>query len=289
MKNIGPRPALLALFGVLLVAGGLSARARQETTIEVRPVAGAVSYLVGRGGNIGVSAGADGVLIVDDQFADLAPKVEATLAKLGGGKPRFVINTHHHGDHTGANAYFGESATILAHENVRARLAEEGSPAEALPLVTYAGGVSVHFNGEEIRVIHVPGAHTDGDSVVWFTGSNVVHLGDLGFMVGYPFVDVASGGDVQGLTRGLRTLLAELPADARFVPGHGDATDRAGIEAYLTMLETITARVKERRARGEDAAAMIAAGVTRDFDERWGRFEFVPPRRFVESVIASLE
>ena len=283
------RCVLVPLFGVLLVAGLISARAQQGGSITTRPVAGTVSYLVGDGGNIGVSAGADGLLVVDDKFERLAPAIEAELAKLSPSKPRFLVNTHHHGDHTGANAHFGKSAVILAHENVRARLIEEEASAPALPVVTYADGLSLHFNGEEVRLFHVPEAHTDGDTVVWFTGSNVVHLGDLCFMVGYPYVDTGAGGDVEGMIQGLKKVLAEVPKDARFIPGHGDATDRAGVEGYLAMLETITKRVKEGRRSGQDVDALMAAGVTKDFDERWGKFEFVPPRNFVESVVASLE
>lgn len=276
-----------ALFGLALAFG----RAQGEPALRTEKVAGAVSVLFGQGGNIGVSAGADGLLMVDDQFERAAPAIEAELAKLAGAgtaAPRFLVNTHHHGDHTGGNAHFGKSAVVVAHENVRARLADEKAAASALPVVTFAEGLALHVNGEEVRVLHVPGAHTDGDSVVWFTGSNVVHLGDLYFQLGYPFIDVRSGGNVLGLIEGLRGLLRELPDDVRVIPGHGEVTGKKELVEYVTMLDTITERVRVQLAEGKDVKAMLAAGVTKDHDARWGQFAFVPPEKFVQSVVDSL-
>jgi cyclase len=281
----------------LLLGVGFSFGRQQGTTLKLQPVAGTVSCLVGRGGNVGVSAGTDGVLLVDDQFLDLAPAIEAEVAKLGHGKPVFLVNTHWHGDHTGGNPHFGKSAVVLAHANVRRRLArdtsiggnvaEEALPAVALPEITYEDGASLHFNGEEIRLIHVPNAHTDGDTVVWFTGSKVVHMGDLYFQLGYPFIDVSSGGSAQGMIAGLKAVLAEVPSDARFIAGHGETTGREGLEEYLAMLETLAERVKKGVEEGASVDDLMTAGVTDDHDERWGNFAFVPPRKFVESLVAS--
>jgi glyoxylase-like metal-dependent hydrolase (beta-lactamase superfamily II) len=284
-----PQRLVLSFPFLFLLGFGLaSARSQGEVTIETVPVRGAVSMLVGRGGNIGVSAGADGVLVVDSQFQDLAPKLEAALAKLKPGAPRFLVNTHHHGDHTGGNGVLAKGAVILAHENVRARLGEEKKEPAALPMVTYAASVNVHWNGEEVRLLHVPGAHTDGDTVVWFTGSNVIHLGDLYFELGYPYVDVASGGNVLGLIEGLEKLAAELPDDIRILPGHGKVTGKKELLDYLAMLNTITERVRSGLAAKKDAATLVKDGITKDFDDRWGHFDFVPPAKFVESVVASL-
>jgi glyoxylase-like metal-dependent hydrolase (beta-lactamase superfamily II) len=299
-----PRRALPVLFGLALALALVSARGREGQQegekegqeegqkVQAQPVAGQVAVLFGEGGNIGVSSGPDGVLLVDAQFERLAPEIEKALARLAGdparARPRFLVSTHHHGDHTDGNKHFGRAAVIAAHENVRAWLQEAGVPAQSLPVVTYTEGLALHWNGEEIRLIHVPGAHTDGDSVAWFTGSNAVHLGDLYFQVGYPFVDTRSGGSVLGLIEGLRGLLPRLPDDVRVIPGHGTVTGKGELEEYVAMLETITDRVREQLASGKDVPAMLAAGITRDFDERWGRFEFVPPQRFLESVVASL-
>jgi len=283
-RSLVVAPVFVALLGLGLAFGS------QDTDVERLPVAGAVSVLVAEGGgNIGVSDGADGLLIVDDQFERLAPKIEATLDTKTKGAPRLLVNTHHHGDHTDGNKHFGKLATVVAHANVRARMGKDGAPAEALPVVTFADGLSLHFNGEEIRLIHCPGAHTDGDTVVWFTGSKVVHLGDLYFQVGYPFVDVSSGGNVRGIIAGVKQVLALVPADTRFVPGHGEVTGKDGLVEYLEMLETITARIQEHLAQGDDVSTMLSVGVTEDFDERWGHFDFVTPQRFVESVVASLK
>jgi cyclase len=256
--------------------------------VQRQEVAGGVSVLIGRGGNIGVLEGPGGMLIVDGQFEDSAPEIEALLELGTKGRPRYYVNTHHHGDHTGGNAILGRGATRMAHANVRARLTGDEKPEVVLPMVTYEQGLTIHFGGQDIELRHVPGAHTDGDTVVWFHGSNVIHLGDLYFQVGYPFVDVNSGGNVLGMAAGLRDLLAELPDDVRIVPGHGQVTGKTGLAEYVTMLETVIERVRTHLAQGDDLDAMMALGVTQDLDGRWGSFDFVPPRRFVESVVASL-
>ena len=203
-----------------------------KVEIKATKISGNVYMLEGSGGNIGVSVGTDGILIVDDQFAPLAEKIRAALKTLGDGKLKFILNTHWHGDHTGGNAQFGREAPIIAHDNVRKRLSTEqrselfkqttpASPKEALPVITFDQSLSVHFNGEEIRVIHFPHGHTDGDSVIFFTTSNVVHLGDDFFAGRFPFVDLESGGSVQGLTKNIADIIPKIPAGAKLIPGHG--------------------------------------------------------------------
>ena len=266
--------------------------------ITAEPVAGNVHALFGYGGNLAVSVGEDGVLLVDDQFAELEPRIRAAVEDLADDRPRFLVNTHWHGDHTGGNAAFAEGgATIFAHANVRRRLSGDASiggrvgtdtPAAALPVVTHERGLSIHFNGEEIRLLHFPNAHTDGDTVVWFTGSNVVHLGDLYFDVGYPFIDVDSGGGIRGIVSGVREMLAVLPEDVRIVSGHGRVTGRADLQAYAEMLADVLGRIQEALDDGLPADEIVALKLTADYDERWGGFSFVPPDNFVRSVIRSL-
>src|SRR6185503_4893952 len=243
---------------VLLFA--VSAHAQTDfSKVEVKAtkVAGNVYMLQGAGGNIGVSVGDDGLLIVDDQFAPLADKIRAALKGLADKKLRFILNTHWHGDHTGGNVAFGPEAPIIAHDNVRKRMSTEqkseffksttpASPKEALPVVTFNQSLAVHFNGEEIRVIHFPQGHTDGDSVIFFTKSNVVHMGDDFFANRFPFVDLDSGGTVQGLIKNIADIMPKLPPDVKLIPGHGPISTVDDLKAYHRMLVTTTDIVQQK-------------------------------------------
>jgi cyclase len=233
-----------------------------KVEIKVTKVAGAVYLLEGAGGNIGASIGEDGVAIVDDQFAPLADKIRAALKTVTDKPLRFIINTHYHFDHTGGNAPLHKEATIIAHDNVRKRLAtgsvlgnggavkmeQPPDPEEALPVITFEHDVKLHLNGEEIRALHLPHGHTDGDSIVYFTGSNVVHMGDNFVTYGFPFVDLLGGGSVKGMIAGLENAVAQLPADVKVIPGHGG----------LSTLEDVRAQVKLL----QDTLAAVSAGVT---------------------------
>ena len=220
-----------------------------EVPIRAFEVAGKVYMLQGAGGNIAASVGPDGALLVDAQFAVLAPKILAKLADIGPGKLRLVLNTHWHGDHVGGNAVFGKEATIVAQENVRKRM-QAGAPPEALPVLTFDHDVTLHFNGEEIEVVHLPAGHTDGDSVVWFTGSKVVHTGDLFFAGHFPFVDLQSGGTIDGFIAGVDAILAKLPPGAKIIPGHGRLSERKDLEAYRAMLVESRDLVRAWKKRG---------------------------------------
>jgi cyclase len=247
------------------------ARDLSKVEIKVTPVAGKVYMLVGAGGNIGVSAGEDGAILVDDQFLELAPKIRAAVAGLpGGDRLKFVINTHWHGDHTGSNRIFGAEAPIIAQTNVRRRLATEQSvrgdkippsPKVALPVLTYDQSVSLHWNGEEIKVVHFPHGHTDGDSIVFFTGSNVVHMGDDFFSGTFPFVDLGSGGSVQGLTENVGKVLGMIHADTKVIPGHGPLGTRADLQGFHDMLAETTDIVRRRLQAGESLEKMQAEGL----------------------------
>src|SRR4051812_14722768 len=266
-----------------------------KVEIKVVPAAGNIYMLQGAGGNIGVSAGSDGILIVDDQYAPLAEKIRAALKGINQGKLKFVLNTHFHGDHTGGNPDFGTEATIVAQNNVRKRLAAgstvHGNKTEpmvgpGLPVITFQESVSVHFNGEELRVIHYPHGHTDGDSVIFFTKSNVVHMGDDFFAGRFPFVDLESGGSVQGMTAGVEKVLAQIPADAKVIPGHGPLSDVAGLKAYHHMLVE-TAALGQKQFKGSKPVGQVRPeGLPGEWKVRGSGF--IDPKPCIETIYNSL-
>lgn len=276
-------------------------------TVEVvtERVGDGLYVLFGLGGNVAVSIGRDGVLLVDDQFPEMVPKIRAAIDALGRetgtpGEIDYVINTHWHFDHAHGNLALGPGGThILAHANARhdmargglinlviARYRQEPYPEEALPTITYTRGMRLHFNGEQIDLIHAGPAHTTGDTAVIFRGQNAVHFGDVFVTTGYPFVDVDSGGDIDGMIAFCRTVLDELPEDAVVIPGHGQITDRAAVEDYVAMLETVRSRVADLIAGGKTREEVIAAKVTAGFDETYGLES--ASLGFVDRVYASL-
>jgi glyoxylase-like metal-dependent hydrolase (beta-lactamase superfamily II) len=281
---------LLPHIACLLFATGVAAPAQRDLAnvqIKATPVAGNIHMLEGSGGNIAVSTGPDGVLIVDDQYAPLAEKIAAAIEKLDQGPIKFVLNTHWHGDHTGGNAHFGKKASIVAHANVRKRLADKSdTPKEALPVVTFTDSASVHINGEEIQLIHLGPGHTDGDSIIHFTKSGVFHMGDLFFNGRFPFVDLGSGGDVAGLLKCVEAALKKIPADAKIIPGHGALGTRADLEKYRDMLVETTSLVKKAIADGKSVADVKAAGLPEKYKE-WGS-GFINTSRWLEISYNSL-
>ncbi len=272
--------------------------AAQDAGVEVTAthVAGSVWMLMGQGGNIGVSSGPDGVLMVDDQFARQASWIREALRELGGSDgsaadaspdvPVFLINTHHHGDHTGGNVEFGAASTIVAHANVRDRLAEGGSPEVALPVVTFDQGLSIHFNGEEVQVFHLPNGHTDGDAIILFKGSNVIHMGDDFFAGRFPFIDIDNGGSVMGLASGLVRILRRLPDDVSIIPGHGPLSSVEDLQLYIRMLRETIGMVREKMGRGMSVEQIQEEGVA----EQWAGWGggFVSTERWLGTVYRSL-
>lgn len=258
--------------------------------IEATHVAGNVWMLVGSGGNIGVSSGPDGVVMVDDQFAPLADKIRDALREVGqseeAAEPQFLINTHFHGDHTGGNAEFGEASTIVAHTNVRTRLQAGGSPDVALPVVTFDDAVSIHFNGEEIRAFHIPHGHTDGDALIHFTDSNVLHMGDDFFAGRFPFVDIDNGGNVEGLANGISQVLANVPADIRIIPGHGPLSTVDDLRTYHRMITETIAMVRGKIEAGMSSEQVQAEGVAEEWAD-WGA-GFISTERWLDTVHRSL-
>ena len=281
----------------LLFAAGVSAQQQDFAKVEVKAtkVAGNVYVLTGSGGNIGATVGSDGVAIIDDQFAPLAPKIQAALRQLSPKPVRFVINTHWHGDHTGGNPIFAETATIMAHLNVRKRLISGGKTpfvefppvtGKALPVVTFEQGLSLWWNGEEIRAIHPGIGHTDGDSVIWFVQSNVVHMGDDYFAGMFPFVDLSSGGSVTKLIESLDVILGQIPADARVIPGHGPVTGVAELRSYRGMLDGVVAAVRKGLASGKTVEQMKKEKVLAPWED-WGK-GFVNADTFLAVVAEDL-
>ncbi len=286
---------IYAVMGIAFMSNSTSAQ-RDYSKVEIKVIkaAGNVYMLQGAGGNIGVSVGADGILIVDDQFAPLADKIRAALKTLGEGKLKFVLNTHWHGDHTGGNAQFSSEAPIIAHTNVRRRLetdqlvhgeAVKASPKEALPVVTFDDRLSVHFNGEEIRVIHFPHGHTDGDSVIFFTGSNVVHMGDDFFAGRFPFVDLDSGGNVEGVIRNVGEIIKQLPAGVKIIPGHGPLSNIDDLKIYHRMLVETTSIVRQRMSAGKTLPQIKAAGLPAEWKD-WGT-GFIKTDEWIETIYQS--
>ncbi len=280
----------------VVVALALPAAAQRDWSqieIKVTPVAGTVHMLEGAGGNIGVTIGSDGIVIIDDQFAPLAPKIKQAVAALSDQPVRFVLNTHWHGDHTGGNEYFGEMAPLVSHDNVRKRLAE-GVPAHdaepaapaALPILTFNDRLTIHLNGEEVRAIHVPHAHTDGDAVIWFTDSNVVHAGDVLFSGVFPFIDIDSGGSVDGFLAALDKVVATVPADVKIIPGHGPLSSIDDIKKSKEMILACREIIRKALAEGKTAEQMKESKVLAAFEE-WN-WNFITTERWIDTLVRDL-
>ncbi|HEY5906841.1 MAG TPA: MBL fold metallo-hydrolase [Vicinamibacteria bacterium] len=294
---------LLSAVALALSAAPLLAQETDWSKIEtkVEKVSGSVYMLYGvggfAGGNIGVSVGEDGVVLVDDQFEPLVPKIEAALKGLTPKPVRFVLNTHFHGDHTHGNKVFGRTATLVAHDNVRKRMAQNDqfddkpgtkAPAHALPVVTFDKQVSVHLNGEEVRGLHFPAGHTDGDTVVYFTRSNVVHMGDDYFNGMFPFVDLEGGGSVKGYVAAIEKVLQDLPADARIIPGHGPLASKADLQGYLAMLKETTGIVEKGLQQGKTAEQLKKDKVLAAYDAKWGA-GFIKTDNWIDTIAHSLK
>jgi glyoxylase-like metal-dependent hydrolase (beta-lactamase superfamily II) len=270
-----------------------------KVQITVSKVAGNVYMLQGAGGNIGASVGEDGIVIVDDQFAPLADKIRAALKSIADKPLRFIINTHYHFDHTGGNLPLHD-ATIIAHDNVRKRMAsgaeggvggaalfkQEPSPKEALPVVTFQHDVTIHVNGEDIRALHAPSGHTDGDSIVYFSKSNVVHMGDDFVTYGFPFVDLNNGGSVKGMAAALEETLASLPADVKVIPGHGPISTPDDVRTFIKMLKDTSAAVEKGFKQGKTLQELQQEKVL----EPWQKYngEFVTTDLWIETLYNEL-
>jgi cyclase len=303
--QLNPQRSLMVCVFALCVttlAFGQQNQDFSKVQIKVSKVSGSVYMLEGAGGNMAASVGEDGIVLVDDQYAPLADKIRAALKGLGvTDKPvRFVINTHYHGDHTGGNVPFSETSTVIAQDNVRQRLEAGGTsgygdsrrreiqpaPKAALPIITFGHDLTVHLNGEEIRALHIPAGHTDGDAIVFFPKSNVVHMGDDFVRYGFPFIDIDSGGSVQGMIAGLEEVVAQLPPDVKVIPGHGALSNLNDVRDYVTMLKNTSAVVEKALQQHKTLEQMKQEKILAAWQKYSGGF--INSDAFIETLYNSL-
>jgi len=289
---------LLGALALCAAAASLPALAQTDfSKIEVQTVklTDTVYMLVGAGGNLGVSAGEDTVFVIDDQYAPMTEKIAAAIAKISAKPVQFVLNTHWHGDHTGGNENLGKAGSIIvAHENVRKRMSVEQfieafnmrtppAPKVALPVITFASATTFHLNGDEIRAIHMPNAHTDGDTIVHFVRNDVIHMGDIYFNGMYPFIDSATGGSVEGVISACDKALAIASDKTRIIPGHGPLSNKGELKAYRDMLSAFSGRVRDMVRQGRKLEEITAANLNSEFDDKWGK-GFIKGPKFVEML-----
>lgn len=276
--------ASVSLFALLSVTSSALAQ-RDFSNVEIIPhhVAGSFYYLEGSGGNIGVSVGEDGVVMIDDQYAPLTDRIVAAIRELSDSEIRFLINTHVHGDHTGGNENLGRMGVmILARDEVRVRLAAQ-SPAAALPVLTYSDAITIHLNGEEVFAFPVPPAHTDGDTFIHFRDSDVIHAGDVFRTTAFPVIDTNNGGTLDGTLQALGLLIAAAGPETRIVPGHGAVSDRFDVMAFRDMVLDVKNRVEPMVASGMSYEEVAAANPTATYNDRYG-----DPDRFLRAVFTEL-
>ena len=269
----------------VLIAGSISVvtpgQAADEKIIPI-PVTEQIYMIVGEGGNIGLIIGADGTFLIDDQFAPLTEKIVEAIKSVGGDYPKFLINTHYHGDHTGGNEKLGRKGTLIfSHDNVRERLKtgsfieafnmkRAGISKEGLPVVTFSEDISFHLNGDTIRAIHVPNAHTDGDSFIYFEEANVIHAGDFFFNGFYPFIDVTHGGSLKGMIKAVDKVLSMADDRTKIIAGHGPIGDKGQLTGYRQMLGTAYERLRKLKAEGKTANEAVDAKPLADLEATWG-------------------
>ena len=278
------------LFGCILLSGWLYAQDFSKVQIEHQALGGSVYMMTGYGGNIGVSAGADGVLIIDDQFEPLAEKIAAILKGIVDKPVKYVVNTHYHGDHTGSNVWFKKvhDATVFAHDNVRVRMGLDSKNTQAsLPVVTYEDGIKFHFNGDTIHIIHLGHGHTDGDSIIYFEGADVLHAGDLFFNGMFPYIALAGGGNVKGYMRGIESMLTMISDTTKIIPGHGPLADKADLQKVLQMLRETSKTIAELKYnKGKSLEDVIAAGLNEKWkDWSWG---FINEEKWIKTLYLGL-
>ncbi|MCL1157658.1 MBL fold metallo-hydrolase [Shewanella inventionis] len=274
--------SILALSSNLMADNSMS-----DVNITSKKLADNTYMFMGAGGNIGVSAGSDGILIIDDQFAPLADKILAALNDIQAGTPKYIVNTHYHGDHTGGNAHFGATGTILAHHNVLKRLKEDTkTPKSALPVITYAEHISIHFNHDTLEVVHLGPGHTDGDSVVIWKKANIVHMGDLYFKDRFPYIDLNGGGSVMGYRDNVSAILDKLDNKTKVIPGHGELATRNELLKFKHMLDDSINWMRGEIEKGNDLAAIKQMGVPKEYKD-W-EWNFISADKWIETLYQDL-
>lgn len=270
----------------------------EKVQIETIKVADGIYMLHGAGGNIGVSVGEDGILLIDTQFAELMEKIKSAIAEISKGPIRIVLNTNWHYDHAYGNEPLGKSgALIIAHENSRMRMLSEQYfsdfnmnipvfPEAALPVVTFKDSLTLHFNGDEIQVIHIKNAHSDADIVIYFSKANVIHTGDLYFSVLYPYIDVSHGGSIDGMITAAERILGIVDENTKIIPGHGFLSNREGLTKFRDMLVTLRDRIKGQIREGKTLEEILASKPTADFDK--DKAQAIPPELFVKIIYNEL-
>jgi cyclase len=291
---------LLAVVSCLLMSA-LAVAQEDAPEVSVTELRGPLHLLQGRGGNVVASIGLDGVLLIDNDYAQLGGAYEKVLAELSQSviSPSFIVNTHWHGDHTGNNEFWGiRGAVMIAHGNVRERLSTrqempalgrtvEPSADIALPLVTFADSIALHFNGSDIEVQHYPAGHTDGDSVIYYVNENVIHTGDLFFKDAFPFVDIGSGGSIAGYIANVQAILEKVDAETLIVPGHGSIANKADLQRFLKMLQSTTVAISSSLEAGMSVDDVVAKGLGEEYAS-WGK-GFIKEDQWIQTVAAGQE
>jgi cyclase len=270
----------------------------KDVTMRVERIAPGVAVLFGQGGNIGLSYGVDGNVLIDDQFAPLTPKILAAVATVDPDPVQFLINTHFHFDHSGGNENLAKAgAIIVAQDNVRTRMGQENmvlgnkvapSPGGALPILTFTQDMSVYRNGDRLHIFYAPHAHTDGDAIIHFEKANVVHMGDTFFNGLYPFVDLDSGGNIRGVIAAADRVLAIANDQTRIIPGHGPVASKADLVAYRAYLVDVVGKVEQAMKGGKSLAQVQAMKPSAAYDTKYGQ-AFIKPDAFVAEIYASLK
>jgi len=298
-SRIQQTAAALMVAATLGSVSALSLAQEKPVEYTATPLSPTVTMIKGRGGNIAVSSGADGVFIIDDQLQPLTDQLLAAIRKISDRPIRFVINTHYHGDHVGGNEAIGKAgAVIIAHDNIRVRMNRDefnnfmndttpAWPKEALPVVTFNDRVTLHLNGEPVAVMHVPHGHTDGDSIVFFPGSNVLHMGDDYFNGLYPYIDLDGGGSIQGMIAAVELGLELSDENTRVIPGHGPISNREELAAYGAFLASARDRVQSLIDQGMSLKEVVAAKPTAEWDDALGKI-WITPEQLVIFIYNSL-